>query len=116
MISTESRFSTDRIVESIAAELRARYGEQGDVSDVAACHPSVLRAYRSGVRVRVVTTYDNGEIFTRTGTVSRTTGWRPALLLVHRSNAISSWDVLGPRDVVTHVRIGRRYVETINAK
>ena len=47
----------------------------------------------------------------RTGTVGVTTGWRPAFLLMHRSNAIGPWDVLSASDEVIAVQRGRRYVE-----
>lgn len=106
-----STFSTDTIVAGILADVQRQHGERADVASIAACHPSTLRAYRSGVRVRV--TSEHG--YTRTGIVSRTTGWRPSLLLVHRANAHGSSDLLGPGDRVTHVKIGRTYVPTINA-
>jgi L-fucose isomerase-like protein len=107
-------FSTDSIVASILADVRRQYGERADVADIAACHPSLLRAYRSGVRVKVERTYGDGETYTRTGTVSRTTGWRPALLLMYRSNSAGSSDLITPDDRVTAVKIGRKYVKTIN--
>lgn len=59
----------------------------------------------TGQRIRVRT----GD-FSRTGTVGITTGWRPAYLLMHRSNARGSWDVLGYRDHITAVKVGRYYV------
>jgi hypothetical protein len=58
----------------------------------------------------VVTEYSNGKTFTRTGTISRTAGWQPTLMLMHRSNAHGSWDTLGPKDRVVAVQYGRRYV------
>jgi hypothetical protein len=89
---------------------RQEHGARFDSSDLDAAHPSLVEAYESGQRVRVVTTFDNGETFERTGVVSMTTGWRPAFLLMHRSNARGSWDVLGPRDRVVATWRGRNYV------
>lgn len=62
-------------------------------------------------RIRVA----DGE-WIRTGTVGRTGGWRPAYLLMHRRSDRGSWDVLGPRDRITHIRIGRTYVPVENLR
>lgn len=48
----------------------------------------------------------------RTGTVGITTGWRPAFLLMSRSSAHGSSDVLGPHDVIVGVLYGRTYRPT----
>ena len=88
---------------------RKEWGEKFDTSALDECDPAIS-TYFHGPRVRVVSTYANGETETRTGTISRTTGWRPVFLLMHRSNAIGSSDVLSPRDKVTAVqRDGREY-------
>jgi hypothetical protein len=90
----------------IEAELRQKHGDKADVSDIAACDPNAILAYGNGYRVRVTDKHG----FTRTGRVSRTTGRKPALLLIHRSNASGSWDILSARDRVIAVQHGRRYV------
>lgn len=85
------------------------HGDKWDDSSLTECHDSVVDAYRTGVRVRV----QNGDHI-RTGTVSTTTGWKPSFLLMHRSNSISSWDILGPDDVVIAIKHGRKYISTQN--
>ena len=88
---------------------RKEWGEKFDSSTMDECGPLFAR-YFQGPRVRIVTTYDNGETETRTGRISKTTGWRPALLLMHRSSDHGSSDVLGPRDRIVAVqRDGREY-------
>jgi hypothetical protein len=94
---------------------RVRHGDKYDPSTMLACDESVLRHYGTRQRVKVTATYDDGETWTRTGTVSSTTGWRPALLLMHQSNAHGSWDVLGPRDRVVAVWDGNKYREVSRA-
>ena len=101
--------TAQRVLDDILADVKRQYPDRDDVSvaEIAACDPEVIRAYRTGVRVKV----RNGD-WERTGTVSRTTGWSPALILIHRSNDTGSWDVLGPNDRIVAVRRGGRYVET----
>jgi hypothetical protein len=96
-------------LDSIARDVRRQWGDRADVSGIAAA-AHLLPYYGTGTRVRVVTDYGNGETYERTGTVSRTTGWRPALLLIHRSNAHGSSDLLSERDRVVAVKRGREYV------
>lgn len=72
--------------------------------------PQFARFLHADTRVRVCTKYPDGSEYVRTGTVSRTTGWRPAYLLMHRSNSYGSSDVLGAGDKVTHVQRNGRYV------
>jgi len=88
---------------------RAEWGDKFDTSALDECDPK-LATYFRGLRVKIEATYANGDKEVRTGTVSRTTGWRPAFLLMHRSNAIGSSDILSPRDKVIAVQInGRDY-------
>ena len=110
--------SKPRILDGIAAETKRRGYKECDLSAIDAVDWSVLRHYGTRQRVKVTTVYDNGETFTRTGFVSRTTGWKPALLLMHRSNASGSWDVLGPRDRVVAVQYRDRdpYVVTMKCE
>jgi hypothetical protein len=76
-------------------------------------NPSALDAaaqfvpyFGTGQRIRVTRDYGN-ESWTRTGRVSRTTGWRPAFLLMYRSNATGSSDVLSPEDQIVAVQNAR---------
>ena len=85
-----------------------------DTASLDAVEENVRRYFRTDRRVRVETTWDDGETYIRTGRISVTTGWRPAFLLVHRSSDTGSSDVLGPRDRVTHVQHGRTYVPVSN--
>ena len=90
---------------------REQYGEKFDSSSLDAVDHSIRDAYETGQRVRVSSEHG----FTRTGRVSTTMGWRPSFLLMHRSDADGSWDLLGEGDRVIAVWNGRRYVERTNA-
>lgn len=83
---------------------RAQYGDKFDETDLL---PQFRPFFDSGERIRVSTQYE--EPYVRTGTVGVTTGWRPAFLLMHRSNAHGSSDLLGPRDKIVAVKRGRTY-------
>lgn len=90
-------------LREIIAAGEANYGDRFDGSDLAAaaiCAPYLHNGLRLKVR--------NGE-YVRTGTVGKTTGWRPAFLLMHRSSDVSSGDVLGPNDHIIATWNGRRY-------
>ncbi len=71
--------------------------------------PQFHHIYGTEARIRVRFAY--GE--ERTGTVGKTTGWRPVYLLMARADSIGSADVLGPDDVITAIKQanGRRYTE-----
>lgn len=99
-----------RILDRILTDVTRQYaGKPVSVDKIAECDAELIRAYRSDIRVRVEN-IETGHV--RTGIVSRTTGWVPALLLIHRSNDIGSSDVLGPQDRITAVKRGRRYIES----
>lgn len=68
-----------------------------------------FKPYFRGPRIKVTTTYPDGETFTRFGTVGVTTGWRPVFLLMKRSDSVGSSDVLGPDDKVVAVKTGSHY-------
>lgn len=79
-----------------------RHGSKLDLSEVdAADH--FLPYFGTGTRLRVAWG-DGPDSYVRTGTVTITTGWRPALLLLHRRTDRGSSDVLGPRDVIVGVK------------
>lgn len=89
---------------------RAEHGVRFDPVDLEAVDAAFRTYYGTGTRVRVETNYEDGEPYVRTGTVSTTTGWKPAFLLMHRSNAYGSSDLIGPRDRIIAVQSGRKYV------
>jgi hypothetical protein len=68
-------------------------------------------AYTSGdrVRVRFGTGEDAEEL---TGTIGRTTGWRPCYLLMRRSSDTGSVYTIGLDDRIVAVKRGREYVQT----
>jgi hypothetical protein len=95
--------------------LAAKHGEKFSDVELSA----KFRPFFHGQRIRVQTTYGTGpdaEVYTRTGTVSGTGGWRPSLMLMHRSSDHGSSDLLRDSDVITHVqaRDGRTYVPVAN--
>jgi hypothetical protein len=84
---------------------RLRYGGQFDPADMLAVDPLILQAYETQRRVRVRFSY--GEV--ATGTIGKTTGWRPVLLLMRRRTDLGSSYVIGPRDRVTAIQYRRTY-------
>ncbi len=97
--------------ETVGQECRNGYGPCGghlktiDRSNLA---PRFASYYESGVRIRVRFSY--GE--ERTGTVAKTTGWKPSYMLMARSNSWGSSDLLDSHDAITAVKIGRTYRAT----
>ena len=70
------------------------------------------RYYESGDRVRVRFGWakddaDGGEL---TGTVSKTTGWRPSYMLMRTARSMGSSDLLGADDKVIAIKRGRKYM------
>lgn len=83
------------------------HGEKWDPSDLT---PKFIPYFESGDRIRV--RYRHGDyVMTRTGTVSVTTGWRPAFLLIRRVSDHGSSDVLSEQDEIIAVKRGRHYVD-----
>lgn len=97
-------------LEERHARGRKLYGDKYDPSVLDNADPSIRDAYNSGARVRVAGISDTNETYSRTGTIGCTTGWRPAFLVMHRSNSLGSWDVIQPNDYVVAVQRGRAYV------
>ena len=85
-------------------------GQWGDKWTDADLAQQFVPFLNSGERVKVTTTYGDGEEFTRTGTIGVTGGWRPVFLLMHRSNSVGSWDTLKATDKIVAVKRGRGYV------
>ena len=67
--------------------------------------PQFAGYYESGERIRVRFSY--GE--EKTGTVSKTTGWKPSYLLMLRSDSVGSPWLLGKDDQVIAVKRGENY-------
>jgi hypothetical protein len=88
------------------ARAKARHGERFSDAEL---WPQFRSWYETGQRIRVRTIHADGSTFERTGVVGITTGWRPAFLLIHRSNARGSWDTLGAQDEVVAVKRGKTY-------
>lgn len=88
------------------------HGEKWDPSDLV---PKFIPHFESGDRIRVQRRAGD-YTYTRTGTVSVTTGWRPAFLLIHRASDIGSSDVLGLVDEVIAVKRGRFYVDVTHTQ
>lgn len=80
-----------------------------DRSDLA---PAFEPYYESGQRVRVdFVTLDGTEVYeTLTGTIGKTTGWKPAYVLMRTSRSLGSPYLLSARDRITAVKRGRTYV------
>lgn len=73
--------------------------------------PAFTRYYGTGERIKVEFRSAEGKVYeTLTGTVGRTTGWRPVYLLMRRSNDFGSVYTLSDRDWVVAVQRGRKYV------
>ena len=70
--------------------------------------------FGTGQRVEVTTTYPSGETYVRRGTIGITTGWAPALLLMHNVRCVGSSDVLRADDQITAVidKRGKRHALT----
>lgn len=86
---------------------RREHGEKFDPSEL---YEKFRKYFHTDRRVKIRAYYpDSGETYTRTGRVSVTTGWKPAFLLMHRSNAHGSSDLLTERDEVVAVQVGRKY-------
>jgi len=81
---------------------RRQHGAKFDESALA---PKWRYWYEQQRRIKVRTPY--GEEIT--GTVSSTTGWRPSFMLMRRSNAMGSSDLLDSRDQLVGVWDGRQY-------
>lgn len=79
-----------------------KHGAQWDPSSLA---PQFIPYLHSDQRIKV-----DGPYGVRFGTVGVTTGWRPVFLLMHRSSAHGSSDVLGQADQVVAEQRGGRYV------
>jgi len=96
---------TTQTLENIVNEGRRRHGDKFDPSCLA---PQFAEYYGNrDIRVTVERTYASGETWRRTGWIGRTSGWRPAFLLMARINVYGSSDVLSADDRIVSVRSRR---------
>lgn len=79
------------------------------VIDRSTLAPQFAGYYESGDRIRV--RFAGGEELT--GTVGKTSGWRPAYMLLRRSSDTGSMYLLHADDQVVAVKRGRQYVSTV---
>jgi len=79
--------------------------KHGDKFSMADLDMRFVPYYESEERIKVKPKYGD-EI---TGTVGVTGGWRPSFLLLRRSNAVGSSDLLGSGDEIIGVQYGRKY-------
>lgn len=80
--------------------LRRRARNHGDKVSMANLDMRFVQFYESGDRIKV-----KSPIFgEQTGTVGMTTGWKPAFLLMKRSDSVSSPILLGPGDKIIAVK------------
>lgn len=93
-------------LEPVLTAVRRQHGARADISAIAACQPAVLAAFVSGQRVKVRNTV-TGDV--RTGIVSRSMGWAPVLLLIHRADTHGSSDTINGNDEVIGWWDGRMY-------
>lgn len=89
-------------LQDIVREGQHRHGAKFDGSDLVPRFAPYYGDYN--IRVTVERTYNSGETYRRTGWIGKTTGWKPAFLLMSRINAIGSGDVLGAKDRIVSVR------------
>lgn len=75
---------------------RRQFGAQFSTTDLA---PQFVPYFESGARIEV----RSPSGWTRRGRVGITTGWRPAFLLMSRTNCRGSSDVLGAGETVVRV-------------
>lgn len=92
-----------RSYQDFIARKTQEFGDKFDASDL---DPRFIEFFNSGQRIKV---RSFGEVVT--GTVGVTTGWKPAFLLMRRSNSVGSTWLLGPHDEILARQVGRTYVE-----
>ena len=103
---SEARTVVQGVIKRIAYTTDFNHGK-ADMSLLEALDPQLLVAYHQQVRVRVRDT-NSGHL--RNGRVTRSTGWKPVLLLMYRDNQKGSSDVLGPNDRVVAIQRNGSYI------
>ncbi len=93
-----------RSYEDYIARRKAEAGRKFSDSDLA---KKFIPYYESQQRIKVMTPWGKE----MTGTVGATTGWRPAFLLMSRSNAIGSSTVLDNKFKIIGVQVGGKYIK-----
>lgn len=90
-----------RNYQDTIARGKSEHGERFDDSDL---DPRFIPFYENGQRIKVETMG-----MTITGTVGKTTGWKPCFLLMRTSRSIGSPWTLGKNDKIVAVKVGRHY-------
>ena len=88
------------------SRLRDHWRSQGhelDESRLAPRFEAHFTGCRAGPRIEVRTTYDDGTVWIRRGSVSISQGWQPVFLLMSQANSHGSSDVLKETDEITAV-------------
>lgn len=88
------------------SRLRAEWTAQGKEFSTQRLAPQFFPYFtgcRAGPRIEVRTTYDDGTVWIRRGSVSISQGWQPVFLLLSQANASGSSDVLKETDEITAV-------------
>ncbi len=93
--------TTQDMLNTLIAEGRRQHGAKFDLSDLAPQFVPYLR--NASVRLTV----EHPIFGRRSGWIGKTTGWRPAFLLMRRINAHGSSDVLGAEDKIVSVKAYR---------
>lgn len=78
--------------------------KHGDRFSPGSLAPQFIPYFETTTRLRVRTTYPGGQTWERTGTVGVTTGWVPSFLLMSRSNARGSSDLLRHDDAIVAIK------------
>ena len=82
--------------------LRSEWASRGKEFSTHALAPQ-FHPHFKGSRIEVRTTYPDGTVWIRRGTVSISQGWQPVFLLKSQANAHGSSDVLKDTDEITAV-------------
>ncbi len=100
-MSEKTRRNYPRFSQYVLKKLR----EHGNKFSMADLDMRFVPYFESEYRIKVKPKYGD-EI---TGTVGVTGGWRPSFLLLRRSNAIGSSNLLGSGDEIIGEQYGRKY-------
>lgn len=102
-----------RRYDEMLARFHARWGEAFDPSDL---DQRFVEHYNSGARIGVVWGEDGERV--ETGTVSCTTGRKPAFLLMHNTRSMGSSILLQPDYRIVKIKpVGaRKYTEVQHAE
>lgn len=107
---------SNRNLYAAIAAAAAVHGDKFSTEAIDSVHESIREHYRAG-RVIVETEYEDGTIHRRAGTISLTTGWNPAFLVMSSVSSRGSSDLLeGPHHRVVAVQKFNYYVSLRTGK